>query len=226
MEHGIEDGIFPQTAGFGEQSSFLDEIHAARLDHPDAFVRQAAVDALGKQSSLPEEIFKGIAARLENLDTSFRQKAVDVLGTQPRLLDNILRDVAARLEDPLSSVRQAAINALYKKTSWPDEIFKSVASRLGHTDWFVRQAAIRDLEGTIQAVRQAVESTPADHPDRAGRLSNLGIMLFSRLSADRRDKGPRRGEPDGRTSCRVDARRPPRVEQPRKHNFQPVRKNR
>jgi len=37
-----------------------------------------------------------------------------------------------------------------------------------------------DLEEAITAARQAVESTPSDHPARAGWLSNLGSKLKSR----------------------------------------------
>ena len=39
---------------------------------------------------------------------------------------------------------------------------------------------MKDLEEAIQTARQAVESTPADHPDQAGRLNNLGNKLESR----------------------------------------------
>ena len=38
---------------------------------------------------------------------------------------------------------------------------------------------MKDLEEAIQTARQAVESTPADHPDQAGRLNNLGNKLES-----------------------------------------------
>jgi tetratricopeptide (TPR) repeat protein len=38
---------------------------------------------------------------------------------------------------------------------------------------------MKDLEEAIQTARKAVESTPGDHPDQAGRLSNLGNKLES-----------------------------------------------
>ncbi|KAH7131154.1 CHAT domain-containing protein [Dactylonectria macrodidyma] len=37
-----------------------------------------------------------------------------------------------------------------------------------------------DLEEAIRTARQAVDSTPDDHPDRAGRLNNLGTKLGQR----------------------------------------------
>lgn len=37
-----------------------------------------------------------------------------------------------------------------------------------------------DLQEAIDAARQAVESTPEDHPDRAACLNNLGNKLESR----------------------------------------------
>ncbi|KAL4743374.1 CHAT domain-containing protein [Aspergillus similis] len=39
-----------------------------------------------------------------------------------------------------------------------------------------------ELEGTIKAIREAVRATPEDHPDRAGRLNNLSILLGDRYS--------------------------------------------
>ncbi|KAN0078521.1 CHAT domain containing protein [Elaphomyces granulatus] len=41
---------------------------------------------------------------------------------------------------------------------------------------YERIGEVKDEEA-IQTARQAVESTPADHPDRAARLNNLGNML-------------------------------------------------
>jgi Tetratricopeptide repeat len=38
-----------------------------------------------------------------------------------------------------------------------------------------------DLGRAIVTNQQAVESTPIDHPDRAGRLNDLGIALRSRF---------------------------------------------
>ncbi|KAI1825596.1 CHAT domain-containing protein [Xylaria intraflava] len=39
-----------------------------------------------------------------------------------------------------------------------------------------------DLEVAIAKAQQVVDTTPLDHPDRAGRLSNLGVLLGSRFS--------------------------------------------
>jgi hypothetical protein len=40
---------------------------------------------------------------------------------------------------------------------------------------------LEDLEEAICKGSQAVEGTPQGHPDLAGRLNNLGIMLESRI---------------------------------------------
>ena len=40
---------------------------------------------------------------------------------------------------------------------------------------------MEDLDRAIVTKEQAVESTPDDHPDRAGCLNNLGIALQSRF---------------------------------------------
>ena len=39
-----------------------------------------------------------------------------------------------------------------------------------------------DLEEAIQVGREAVDATPQDHPDRVGRLNNLGVRLSNRYS--------------------------------------------
>ncbi|RYP48549.1 hypothetical protein DL768_005588 [Monosporascus sp. mg162] len=45
---------------------------------------------------------------------------------------------------------------------------------------YERTGEITDLEEAIGVAREAVESTPHDHPDQAGRLSNLGTKLGRR----------------------------------------------
>lgn len=42
-----------------------------------------------------------------------------------------------------------------------------------------------DLEEAIALARQAVDSTPVDHPDRAGRLGSLGSKLQRRYERTR-----------------------------------------
>ena len=37
-----------------------------------------------------------------------------------------------------------------------------------------------DLEAAIQRYQEALDATPADHPDRASRLFNLGIEYCKR----------------------------------------------
>ena len=45
---------------------------------------------------------------------------------------------------------------------------------------------MKDLEEAIQTARQAVESTPADHPDQAAWLNNLGNKLGAGMSGRER----------------------------------------
>jgi hypothetical protein len=44
---------------------------------------------------------------------------------------------------------------------------------------YKRTGKIEDLKEAIQVARQAVNITPEDHPDLAGRLNNLGTKLES-----------------------------------------------
>ncbi|KAL4751015.1 CHAT domain-containing protein, partial [Aspergillus terricola var. indicus] len=55
-----------------------------------------------------------------------------------------------------------------------------LAIRLGNR--CLRTGAMFDLEESIQVGREAVKATPKDHPNRAGRLHNLGISLGDRYS--------------------------------------------
>ncbi|GFG20210.1 hypothetical protein IFM5058_10514 [Aspergillus udagawae] len=45
-----------------------------------------------------------------------------------------------------------------------------------------RTEAMAELEEAITMIRKAVNATPEDHPDRAGRLNNLGLRLGQRYS--------------------------------------------
>ena len=54
---------------------------------------------------------------------------------------------------------------------------------------FERTGDQADLDAAIDAGQQALAATPADDPDRAGRLSNLGVALTARFerTGDRAD---------------------------------------
>jgi hypothetical protein len=52
-------------------------------------------------------------------------------------------------------------------------------------DRYSRTGATADLEEAIQVARKAVDATPDNHPDQAGRFNNLGIRLSDRYSRTR-----------------------------------------
>ncbi|KAI3342064.1 hypothetical protein F4824DRAFT_486466 [Ustulina deusta] len=58
-------------------------------------------------------------------------------------------------------------------------ILNSLGNMLGMR--FDRTGSIDDLNCTIDVADQAVDATPADHPDRAARLNNFGNMLSMRF---------------------------------------------
>ena len=114
---------------------------AAQLGNEEWDVRRAAVEVLGSQSALPDEILKAVAARLGNEEWEVRRAAVEVLGSQSALPDEILKALAARLGNEDWEVRWAAVKVLCSRSALPDEILKAVAARLEDEEWDVRQAA-------------------------------------------------------------------------------------
>ncbi|RYP55467.1 hypothetical protein DL770_010905 [Monosporascus sp. CRB-9-2] len=46
---------------------------------------------------------------------------------------------------------------------------------------FERTGSIADLNRAVDVADMAVDSTPQDHPDRAGWLNNLGNLLSKRF---------------------------------------------
>ncbi|KAJ7738666.1 hypothetical protein DFH07DRAFT_81111 [Mycena maculata] len=47
-------------------------------------------------------------------------------------------------------------------------------------DRYQRLGALDDLEATLQKMQEAVDLTPVDHPERAGRLQNLALCFRDR----------------------------------------------
>ncbi|KAH7111296.1 hypothetical protein B0J11DRAFT_194475 [Dendryphion nanum] len=125
---------------------------AARLEHEERDVREAAVEVLQGRADLTEEMLQGIAAQLEHEKWDVRRAATKALQGQADLTEEMLQGIAARLEHKDWDVQLAAIKVLQGQTDVTEEILRGIAARLEHKDWSVRLAAIRAL------VNQAVLS--------------------------------------------------------------------
>ncbi len=67
------------------------------------------------------------------------------------------------------------IRAVHHFTGWLNNLGEFLQSR------FERTGEMANLEEAIETAREAVQSTPHDHPDRAARLNNLGTKLGRRF---------------------------------------------
>jgi hypothetical protein len=87
----------------------------------------STIDALGKQTALPENIVQAIVSRLEDTDLFVRRSAVKALGKQTALPENIVQAIVSRLEDTDPDVRRSAVKALGKQTALPENILQALA---------------------------------------------------------------------------------------------------
>ncbi|KAI9373900.1 hypothetical protein BJX61DRAFT_500881, partial [Aspergillus egyptiacus] len=116
-----------------------------RLGHSNSGVRQAAVEALGTQSSWPPEILHAVTLRLDNSDRGVSQAAVKALGTQSPWPPETFHAVTCRLGHSDLGMRWATVTALGTQLSWPPETLHAVICRLDDSNYYMRQAAVEAL---------------------------------------------------------------------------------
>ncbi|KIW93085.1 uncharacterized protein Z519_05690 [Cladophialophora bantiana CBS 173.52] len=138
------------------QSSLPDEI-LARLEHQDWYIRQVALKVLQGQSSLSDEILEKVVTRLEDQDWYVRDDAIEVLRGQSSLPDAILEKVIVQLEHQDWDTRQAALKVLHYQSSLSDETLEKVIGRLEHQDWHVRLVAFQALRGQSSLSNKILE---------------------------------------------------------------------
>ncbi|KAI8930566.1 hypothetical protein NX059_012176 [Plenodomus lindquistii] len=161
-------------------------IHKAsisRIEDKVGSVRSAAVETLGKQRALSDNILEAIAARLEDNAMSVRSAAVETLGKQRALSDNILKAIAARLEDNERSVRSAAVETLGKQANLPDNILEAIAARLEDRDWFVQSAAVERLGKQRALSDNILKAIAARLEDDVGSVRSAAVETLDKQPA-------------------------------------------
>jgi hypothetical protein len=108
-------------------------------------LRKAAINALDKQTALPENILQAIAAQLKDSNQHVRQSAADVLGKQTALPENILQAMVAQLEHSEWHVRQSAASAFGKQTALPENILQAIVSILSKNTFNISSKAVGAL---------------------------------------------------------------------------------
>jgi len=104
----------------------------------------------------------------------------------PDYLDEQFKDYQTPEEPSMDTVHEDWLFIDYLKgTDWSaadDTIYRHFDKHQPrpHESRYERTGDMADLEAAIRAVQQAINSTPEDHPDRAGKLNNLGNKLESR----------------------------------------------
>ncbi|EAW17234.1 C2H2 type zinc finger domain protein [Aspergillus fischeri NRRL 181] len=144
-EAGYSSKFWSWRTTDGDHESVSIKAVAARLEYPDRDMRRAAVQALGDQSVLPEEILRILTARLEYPVGDGRRNTIQALVDQSALPEEILKAVAACLTYPVGDVRYAAVQALGSQSALPEEILKAVVALLEDPDRDVRRAAVQAL---------------------------------------------------------------------------------
>ena len=81
---------------------------------------QAAINALGKQTALPENILQALAARLEDSESDVRRSAASALGKQTALPENILQAIVFVLSKDTFNISSEAVGALLKQDNLYD----------------------------------------------------------------------------------------------------------
>jgi HEAT repeat protein len=138
---------FEREQGYARQEREIQLLREEmdRLEDSEWNIRQFAIDALGKQNALPEDILHAIAGRLEDSEWNVRQSAIDALSNQNTLSEDILHAIAGRQEDSDGYVRQSAMDALSKQNTLLEDILHAIAGRLEDSKWNIRRSAINAL---------------------------------------------------------------------------------
>eukprot|EP00451_Oxyrrhis_marina_P020104 CAMPEP_0204353478 /NCGR_PEP_ID=MMETSP0469-20131031/32691_1 /ASSEMBLY_ACC=CAM_ASM_000384 /TAXON_ID=2969 /ORGANISM="Oxyrrhis marina" /LENGTH=348 /DNA_ID=CAMNT_0051340395 /DNA_START=25 /DNA_END=1071 /DNA_ORIENTATION=- len=117
-----------------------------RLKHPKSYVREAAVETLGKMGDAA--LFHGdqVVARIKDEDRYVRWAAVESLGLLGSAAYNSAGLIVVCLEDPLMDIREAAAEALGRLGEFAKHYVGSVTALLdGSMDPDVRRVAAEAL---------------------------------------------------------------------------------
>ncbi|KAK3237779.1 copper-transporting ATPase, partial [Cymbomonas tetramitiformis] len=118
---------------------------AARLDHANASVRCAAVEALGRLMEHAAPHAGGIAARLEDANADERWAAVEAVGRLGEHAAPHVGAIAARLDDINEAVICAAVEALGRLGEHAAPHAGAIAARVEDTNAEVMGAAVKTL---------------------------------------------------------------------------------
>ncbi|KAJ7212674.1 hypothetical protein GGX14DRAFT_393565 [Mycena pura] len=116
------------------------------------------------------------AGRLQNLATSFGDR-YQRFGDLEDLEAALCTNQEAELEAALQADKEAVNLVALTPPEYPDRASQLQNLAASFTHRFQRLGDLKDLEGALQADKEAVSLTPPDHPDRAGRLQSLAASF-------------------------------------------------
>ncbi len=104
-------------------------------------VRNAAAEALCRQTTLPEAIFKGLARLLDYRDDGIRSAVAEDLSRQTTLPETILEDLLRWIRNEDCWVRNDTIRVpLNQQPRLPNGNIGGLVQRLEHEDYIIRYA--------------------------------------------------------------------------------------
>ncbi|RYO95726.1 hypothetical protein DL763_003572 [Monosporascus cannonballus] len=117
----------------------------ALLKDKDGHVRNAAAEALRRQSILSEGAVAALVALLKDEDWHVRRAAAEAVGSQSNLSEGAVVGLATLLKDKDRSVRDAAAEALRGHSTLPEAAVPGLVALLKDEDEGVRREAVRVL---------------------------------------------------------------------------------
>ncbi|KAM0462960.1 hypothetical protein ACHAPV_003083 [Trichoderma viride] len=128
----------------------LKAIAALLEDNETSLIQAVAIEALGNQANLPNEMLLAILSKFEDNSFGIQTAAIRALGRQSKssLPNEILNGIAARLNDKTISLftRKTAVGVFGNQSDLSNEILNVIAAELEGKDAFVKRAAIRALD--------------------------------------------------------------------------------
>jgi tetratricopeptide (TPR) repeat protein len=179
------------------ERTLADQERVLGAEHPDTLVSRNNLAGVLRDLGRVSEAFALYERTLADRERVLGAEHPDTLVSRNNLA-RMFRDLG-RLDDAVAlyeKILKSLLPQIDHSQSYSGRRARVSNRAAGHADLsssmqrrFERDADPGDLDAAIEIAREAVRTVPADHPDRAAMLSNLGIALRrrSRLTGSKAD---------------------------------------